>query len=185
MLSFVQILILGVSLLLVWVVFTYNRLIRLSNRVKEAWSDIEVQLKRRADLIPNLVNTVKGYKDFEQQTLQRVVEARGKALGAGDQHERMLAENELSQALSRLLVLVENYPELKASQNFLQLQTELRDTEDRIQASRRFYNSVVKEYNVALESFPSNLIASLFSFKKAEYFDVPDHEISSPPEVKL
>ena len=170
---------------IVWVIFTYNRFVLLRNRVREAWSDIEVQLKRRADLIPNLVATVKGYRDFEQETLQKVVDARSKALGAATVQERVKAEGELSQFLSRLLMLVENYPDLKASQNFLNLQEQLRETEDKIQYARRFYNSVVQEYNTALKVFPSNLIANLFGFKEEPFFDIPEEEYSEPPKVEL
>jgi LemA protein len=164
-------------LLLFWLVSVYNNLIVLSNRVKEAWSDIEVQLKRRYDLIPNLVETVKGYAAHEKTVFENVTRARSEAINAqqsGDPKKIGLAENFLSQTLRSLFALAENYPDLKASVNFLELQREIRDTEDKIQAARRFYNSNVRDYNIAIQSFPTNLIAKFFGFKTYELFDIDE-----------
>ena len=135
-----------------WVVLSYNSLVRLVNRVSEAWSDIEVQLKRRYDLIPNLVSTVKGYATHEASTLQSVTDARAKAISAGSAGDKALAENQLSGALKSLFAVSESYPDLKANQNFLELQRELTDTEDKIQAARRFYNTVVRDLNTRVQS---------------------------------
>ena len=168
-----------------WVVLTYNRLINLRNRVKEAFSDIDVQLKRRYDLIPNLVNTVKGYAVHESGVFQKVTEARTRAMGATGVHERAEAENMLTGALKTLFAVSENYPDLKASTNFLELQRELRDTEDKVQAARRFYNNTVMSMNNKVETFPSNFIAQMFSFKKEEFFELEEEAARSVPEVKF
>lgn len=164
-----------VAVLVLWLIATYNSLIRSRNRVDESFSDIDVQLKRRYDLIPNLVETVKGYMTHEQGTLQKVTEARtaamsahqgGKSLAQQDQ-----AENMLTGALKTLFAVAENYPDLKASQNFLQLQDEISDTENKIQASRRFYNGNVRDFNTKIQVFPTNLIAGALSFKQYEFFE--------------
>jgi len=157
-----------------WVVFAYNAFIRLINRTKEAWADIDVQLKRRYDLIPNLVNSVKGYADHEKGTFQKVTEARTMAMNAGTVAEHGQAENMLTGALKSLFAVSENYPDLKANQNFLELQKELSDTENKIQAARRFYNGNVRDLNTKVESFPSNVIAGAFSFKQSEFFDLEE-----------
>lgn len=156
-----------------WVVAIFNGLVRLRQRVKEAWSDIEVQLKRRYDLIPNLVETVKGYAKHEQSAFESVTKARAEALaGGGTAHDRALKENVLAGALKSVFAIAEAYPELKANTNFLQLQQELSDTENKIQAARRFYNGNVMEINTRVESFPSNIIARMFGFAKETFFDL-------------
>jgi len=167
------------------VIFIYNSLIRVRNRVKEAWSDIEVQLKRRYDLIPNLVNTVKGYMGHEQKVFNDVTEARSKALGATTKEDKLGAENQLAGTLKTLFAVAENYPELKANQNFLELQKELSDTEDKIQASRRFYNGMVMDLNTRIQTFPTNILARLFGFKQEEFFGIENEEEKNPVEVKF
>lgn len=176
-----------------WFAASYNGFVRLVNRTKEAWSDIEVQLKRRYDLIPNLVNTVKGYAAHEQSTLDAVINARAKATQisidpskvTSDQIKAMSeADMGLSQALGKLLALSENYPDLKANTNFLELQKELSDTENKIQAARRFYNGNARDLNTKIESFPSNFIAKLFSFAKAEFFEA-EEDAKAPVAVKF
>ncbi|NQU99702.1 MAG: LemA family protein [Parcubacteria group bacterium] len=175
---------LGVIVAIVaWLIATYNGLVKMRNRVKEAWSDIDVQLKRRYDLIPNLINTVKGYASHEKEVFQKVTEARSQAMQAeksGNAAESAQAENMLSGALKSLFAVAEAYPDLKANQNFLELQRELSDTEDKIQASRRFYNGNVRDYNTKQEVFPTNLIASMFGFKLAEFFEIDDAEKENP-----
>lgn len=158
-----------------WVVSIYNGLIKLKNRVDEAWSDIDVQLKRRYDLIPNLISTVKGYASHESGTFERVTEARSNAMQAqetGDAKEQAEAENMLSGTLKSIFALSENYPDLKANQNFLELQRELSDTEDKIQASRRFYNGNVRDFNIKIELFPNNIFAGILNFTKREFFEI-------------
>jgi LemA protein len=154
----------GLGLILLYFVYIYNRLISLRERVKESSSDIEVQLKRRADLIPNLVETVKGYASHEKEVFEKVTEARSKILSAQTVKEGLEADNMLTSALKTLFAVAENYPELKANQNFLHLQQELVDAEDKIQASRRFYNAVLREYQSYKESFPANIVANLLNF---------------------
>jgi LemA protein len=171
-----------------WVILSYNRLVTLRNRVKEAWSDIDVQLKRRHDLIPNLVETVKGYATHERGVFEKVTEARTKAMGAresGDLKKMVEAENFLAQTLKTLFAVAENYPDLKASQNFLELQRELRDTEDKIMYARRFYNANVRDLNIAIESFPTNIIASIFGFKKMDLFEISIPGEKETPTVKF
>ena len=178
---------LGLGILVVlWIVWAYNRFVRLTNRSEEAWSDIDVQLKRRYDLIPNLVETVKGYASHEAGTLQKVTEARTKAMGAQTVAEHAAAENMLTGALKSLFAVSEAYPDLKANTNFLELQRELSDTENKIQASRRFYNSNVRDLNTKVESFPGNIIAGMFNFKQKEFFDLADKDAAqNPVEVKF
>lgn len=173
-------------LVLVFVVF-YNKFVRLVNQAKEAWADIEVQLKRRYDLIPNLINTVKGYATHEQGVFEKVTEARSKAMsGGGATAEHAEAENMLTSALKSVFAIAEAYPDLKANANFLELQKELSDTENKIQASRRFYNGTVRDLNIAVESFPNNMIAKTFGFSKMDLFDLPDNdEAQKVPEVKF
>lgn len=167
-------------------VVLYNGLVRSRNQVDEAWSDIEVQLKRRYDLIPNLVNTVKGYAAHESGVFEKVTQARAAAMGAGTMQEKLKDENMLSGALKSLFAVAENYPELKANQNFMQLQTDLTDTEDKIQASRRFYNGNVRDYNTKIQQFPGNIFASLFGFGKREFFDIDEKGPEGQPvEVKF
>ncbi|MDD3292741.1 MAG: LemA family protein [Candidatus Pacebacteria bacterium] len=171
------IIILGLlAIIVLWVVLAYNSLIVLKNRVKEAWSDIDVQLKRRYDLIPNLVETVKGYASHEQQTFEKVIQARNMAMNAQGVKEKGEAENVLAGALKSIFALSENYPELKASVNFLELQRELSDTENKIQAARRFYNGNVIELNNKIETVPTNIIANMFGFKLAEFFEIEEGE---------
>lgn len=156
------------------------------NRVAEGWSDIEVQLKRRYDLIPNLVNTVKGYASHEAGTLEKVTAARNMAMGAKSMGEHAQAENMLTGALKSLFAVSEAYPDLKANTNFLELQRELSDTENKVQAARRFYNTLVRDLNTMVESVPSNIIAGLFKFGKKEFFDLPDNDAAqSNVEVKF
>jgi len=154
-------------------------------RVQNAWSQIDVQLKRRYDLIPNLVNAVKGYMKFEKETLEKVIEARSKAMGAGNLQDRMKAEGELSGLLSRLLVVMERYPDLKASQNVSQLIEELTSTENRISYARQFYNDIVMKYNTALEVFPSNIIATMFKFESYPFFEISSETEREAPKVDL
>ncbi len=173
------------ALIVVWIIFVYNGFIRLRARVREAWSDIEVQLKRRYDLIPNLVNTVKGYMQHEQKVFDDVTTARAQALGAGSKEDKANAENALSGTLKTLFAVSENYPELKANTNFLELQKELSDTENKIQASRRFYNGMVLDMNTRVQTFPSNLFAKIFGFKEEEFFGLEKEEERNPVEVKF
>ena len=170
----------AIFLILLYVVSMYNGLITLRNRVKEAWSDIDVQLKRRYDLIPNLVEVVKGYASHEKETFDKVIQARSRAMSAQGVKEKGDAENMLSGTLKSLFALSENYPDLKASVNFLELQKELTDTEDKIQASRRFYNGNVLDFNNKLEVFPTNLISGMFGFKVSEFFAVEEGEKVAP-----
>lgn len=170
-----------------WVIYAFNRFVALRNRAGEAWADIEVQLKRRYDLIPNLVNAVKGYATHESSAFENVTKARAMAMGAsGPTEAHAEAENMLTGALKSIFAIAEAYPDLKANQNFLSLQNELSDTENKIQAARRFYNTNVRDFNTSVESFPSNLIASLFKFNKKEFFDLADDDVAQKPvEVKF
>jgi LemA protein len=153
-----------------WAVLAYNRLVSLRNQVENAWRQIDVQLKRRHDLIPNLVEAVKGYMQFERDTLTQVVEARAKAVSAPDQASRIAAENQITTGLGKLLAVMENYPQLKSDQNVLKLQEELTTTENQIAFARQAYNDVVLDLNTRIQAFPSNLLANNFGFKPAEYF---------------
>jgi len=179
------ILIIIIGVLILWLIFTYNRLVTLKMRVKEALSDIDVQLKRRANLIPNLVETVKGYALHEKSVLENVTEARSRILQAQTPHEKAEADNFLSETLKTLFAVAENYPDLKASTNFLELQRELRDAEDKIQAARRFYNQNVMAYNTLLKTFPSNLIAKIFNFKEEEFFEIEEEREREVPKVSF
>jgi len=176
--------VLVLGLIALWAVMTYNGLITLKNRTDEAWSDIDVQLKRRYDLIPNLVETVKGYAAHESQTFEKVTQARTAAMAAQGAAERAVAENQLSQTLKSIFALSEAYPELKANQNFLQLQQDLTDTEDKIQAARRFYNGNVRDFNTKLQVFPTNLFGNLLGFKAREFFEIAEAE-KATPQVKF
>ena len=159
----------------------YNSLVRRRNQSDEAWSDIEVQLKRRYDLIPNGLETVKGYAGHEKGLLESVTRARTAAMGAHGAGEHTAAENALAGTLKTLFAVAENYPDLKANANFLELQRELADTENKIQASRRFYNGTVRDYHISLESFPSSVVARMFGFTKKELFDLPDSSPAQEP----
>lgn len=185
----ITLLLLGVVVVLAFVVIgMYNSLIRLKNRVDEAWSDIDVQLKRRYDLIPNLVETVKGYAGHEKETLQSVTDARANAMKAqegGSTQEQAAAENMLSGTLKTLFALSENYPDLKANANFLELQRELSDTENKIMASRRFYNGNVRDFNTKLEVFPTNIIGNMLGFKSREYFEIAEEQERENVKVKF
>lgn len=174
-----------VAIIIIWLIVIFNGLIRLRNRTDEAWSDIDVQLKRRYDLIPNLIETVKGYAAHEKQLFEKVTEARTKAMQSGSIEERGQNENMLSGALKSLFAVAENYPNLKANENFLQLQTELTDTEDKIQAARRFYNGNVRDFNTKIEVFPNNLVASILGFAKREFFQVEEAEEKEAPKVNF
>lgn len=179
----------AIAVIVVFLIFTYNALVRLRNMVDEAWNQISVQLKRRHDLIPNLVNAVKGYMDFEQETLTRVVEARSAAVtaqqaGPTNAGQAAQAENFLTGALRQLFALVENYPDLKANENVMQLQEELTTTENQIGFSRQHYNSTVRELNTAVQTFPTVLIANAFGFREREYFQI-DESDAAVPEVNL
>jgi len=180
-----QIILLIVGVIILWIIFIFNRLIILKNRVKEAWADIEVQLRRRYDLIPNLVETVKGYAAHERELFEKVTEARARAMEAKGMKEKGEAENALSQTLKSLFAVSENYPQLRASENFLELQRELTDTEDKIQAARRFYNSNARDMNIKIESFPTNIIANIFKFQKAEFFEIEEAAAKEPVRVNF
>lgn len=175
-----------VILVVVWFATMYNSFVSLRNRAQEAWADIEVQLKRRYDLIPNLVNSVKGYATHESTAFEKVTAARAAAMGAKTMGEHTKSEAILGQAVTGLFGIAEAYPELKANTNFLELQRELSDTENKIQAARRFYNTNVRDLNTSVEQFPGNIIAGMFKFSKMEFFDIPDdHAAQNPVEVKF
>ena len=171
------------------IIGVYNGLVGLNERVNEAWSDITVQLKYRADLIPNVVETVKGYAKHEKETFQMVTEARSAVMGAKTVKQAAEAEQEMQSALGRIFAIAEAYPELKANSNFVKLQEQLQDVEDKIQAARRFYNAGAKELNTKLKTFPTNVINNMIGhFKKRDYFEVPEAEkakIEKAPEVKF
>lgn len=169
------------AVLVLWVIGSYNGFVKLVNRTKEAWADIDVQLKRRYDLIPNLVNTVKGYAAHESGVFEKVTQARAAAMQAGTPAEKGAAENMLSGTLKSLFAVSEAYPELKANQNFLSLQAELSDTENKIQAARRFYNGNVRDLSIAIESFPGNVIAKMFNFTKQEFFQLDENAEAKEP----
>lgn len=173
------------AVLILWIIFTYNRFISLTNRAEEAWSDIDVQLKRRYDLIPNLVETVKGYMTHEKTTLENVTKARTQAMGATSVEQHAQAENMLTDALKSLFAVAESYPDLKANTNFLELQRELSDTENKIQAARRFYNSVVQDLQNGLEQFPGNIIGNMFGFKSRDFFTLSESEQAAREPVKV
>jgi LemA protein len=174
-----------IVVLILWLASSFNSLVRLRNRVKEAWSDIDIQLKRRHDLIPNLVETVKGYAAHEKDVFESVIKARSAAMGAQTVNEKGQAENMLSGALKSLFALAEAYPTLKASENFSKLQDELTDTEDKIQAARRFYNSNVLALNTKVEQFPTNLVASMFGFAKEQFFQLDSAQEKEPVKVQF
>lgn len=173
-----------IVLIALWVMGVYNSLVRLRNRVKDQWAQVDVVLKRRADLIPNLVETVKGYAGHERETLDAVINARNKAVSATTPSDEMAANGELSGALSRLFALTENYPDLKANTNFMELQASLQDTEDKITFARQFYNDTVLAYKNKLEMFPSNIIAGMFGFKQEAFFEASEAD-KEVPQVKF
>lgn len=165
-----------VVLLALWVIATYNSLVTFRNRVKDAWSQIDVQLKRRFDLIPNLVETVKGYTKHESETLENVIKARNTYMSATLPEDQMKADGELTKAVSKLFALAESYPDLKANTNFTDLQNQLKETENKIAMSRQFYNDIVMQYNNKVEMVPSNIIANMFHFKKETFFEAQETE---------
>ena len=169
-----------VLLILAWVVGTYNGLVTLRNKVRDQWSQIDVLLKRRSDLIPNLVETVKGYAKHEEGTLEAVINARNKVVAAPSKEEEMKASGELTGALNRLFALAENYPDLKANTNFMDLQNNLKETEDKISYARQFYNDAVLKYQNKIEMFPSNIIAGIFNFKAEKFFEATETEKETP-----
>lgn len=171
-----------IAVLVVFAIFIYNSLVRAKNRTDEAWSDISVQLKRRYDLIPNLVESVKGYASHEKTVFEDVTEARANALNAQTVTEAAKADNQFQSALKSLFAVAENYPQLRASENFQQLSTEITDTEDKIQAARRFYNGAARDFNIKIQSFPTNLFAGMLGFKKRDFFDVPESEAAAVEE---
>ncbi len=178
--------IIGIIFLFVtFIVSSYNRLVKLNVRTDEAWSDIDVQLKRRYDLIPNLVETVKGYAAHEKGVFDDVTKARAEALSASSIADKSKAENQLEGALKSIFAVAEAYPELKANQNFSQLQIDLTDTEDKIQAARRFYNANVRDFNISVQTFPTSVIAGMFGFKKRELFELTEEAAKQPVKVKF
>lgn len=183
------IILIAIAVIALFLIFTYNALVRLRNMVDEAWNQISVQLKRRHDLIPNLVSAVRGYMDFEQETLTRVIEARSAAVnaterGSGAAHEAAEAENVLTGALRQLFALVEQYPELKANENVMALQEELTTTENQIGFSRQHYNATVREFNTTIQVFPNVMVAGPFGFRERDYFQI-DEADAAVPEVNL
>jgi len=173
-----------VGVVLLWLIVTYNGLVTLKNRTDEAWSDIDVQLKRRYDLIPNLIETVKGYAKQEQEVFTKVTQARVSAMSAQGLRDKAKAENMLTEALKSIFAVAESYPDLKSSTNFLELQRELSDTENKIQAARRFYNTNVRDLNIKVESFPTNLIAGMLGYAKREFFEATAAE-KEPVKVQF
>ena len=174
-----------IAIVVLWLIFTFNKLVTLRNRVKEAWADIDVQLKRRYDLIPNLVETVKGYATHEREAFEKVTEARARALGAQSVKEKEKADNQVKEALKSIFAVAEAYPQLRAVESFVNLQNELSDTENKIQAARRFYNGNVRDLNIKTDSFPSNIVARMFNFQKAEFFELEEEAAKEPVKVKF
>jgi LemA protein len=184
--STVTIVLIVLAVLAFGVIIIYNGLVQAKVRVDEAWSDITVQLKRRYDLIPNLVNTVKGYATHEKEVFEKVTEARTTAMGASAPADKAQAENQLAGTLKSLFAVAEAYPDLKANQGFQQLQSELVDTEDKVQASRRFYNGSVRDLNMKIQQFPTNIFASMLGFKIRDFFEVENQaEVEKAVEVKF
>lgn len=184
--TYIYIIVAVIVVVLLWLMFSYNRFVTFINRAKEAWADIDVQLKRRYDLIPNLVNVVKGYATHESGVFEKVTLARAAAMGASNINDKATAENGLAGALKSVFAIAEAYPDLKANQNFLSLQTELSDTENKIQAARRFYNTNVRDLNTSIEVFPGNIVAGMFHFSKMEFFNLEGSEVEREPvEVKF
>lgn len=172
-----------IAILIIWFIAVYNKLIGLKNRTDEASSDIDVQTKRRYDLIPNLVETVKGYAKHEKEVFENVTKARAEAMSSKGMADQAAAENQITQALKSVFALAENYPELKANDNFARLQEDLKDTEDKIEASRRFYNGNVRDFNIAIEIFPSNMVANMFGYKRRELFEAKNAAEKEPVKV--
>lgn len=185
MTALMWIVIIAVLFIVIYVVSAYNKLVSLKIRSSEAWSDIDVQLKRRYDLIPNLIETVKGYAKHEKEAFENVTKARSEAMSATGVAEKGKAENQIESALKSIFAVAEAYPELKANENFLELQRELTDTEDKIQAARRFYNTNVRDLNISIESFPTNIIANIFKFAKKDLFELKETQAKEPVVVKF
>ena len=184
LIAILVIVVIGVLLLLMGISY-YNRFVRLKNKVEDSWSGIDVQLKRRYDLIPNLIETVKGYASHEKEIFDNVANARSRALGAGGKGEKIAAENQLTGAMRSLFAIVENYPQLKANSNFQQFQERLSKLEDEIQMSRRYYNATVREFNTGIAVFPANIIASSFNFTPYQFFELEDHSQRDTPQVQF
>ena len=182
---FLWIILVIIVILILWIIVVFNTLIRGKNRAEEAWSDIDVQLKRRYDLIPNLIETVKGYAQHEKQVFEKVTQARAQAMQAQNPTQQAEAENQLTNTLKSLFAVAENYPQLKASENFAKLQDELTDTENKIQASRRFYNGNVRDFNIKIQVFPNNLIAGMLKFSKFDFFEIADATERENVQVKF
>lgn len=182
--SLTIILVVIAAILILGIIVIYNSLVRLRNRTDEAWSDIDVQLKRRYDLIPNLVDTVKGYAKHERELFEKVTKARTEAINAGGIEEKAKAENMLTDALKSVFAVAENYPQLRATENFQKLQDELSDTENKIMAARRFYNTNVRDLNTKIETFPTNLIAGPLGFKQREFFQLDETDAAAKEPVK-
>lgn len=183
--SALLILLVIIAVLILMFVGIYNGLVKLRNTSEQAWSDVDVQLKRRYDLVPNLVETVKGYASHEKDTFEKVVQARNQAMQATSPGDKAQAENFLQSTLKSLFALAEAYPELKANQNFIQLQTELSNIEEQIQLARRYYNAVVRDLNTKIESVPSNIVANMFNFQKKEFFEIESAEERKAPQVSF
>ncbi|MDD5040040.1 MAG: LemA family protein [Patescibacteria group bacterium] len=179
------IILVAIVAVVLWFIAVYNGLIKLRNQTDEAWSDIDVQLKRRYDLIPNLVETVKGYAKHERELFEKVTQARSAAMGAQSIEEKGKAEDMLSGTLKSLFAIAENYPQLRANENFLKLQDELSDTENKIQAARRFYNGNVRDFNTKIQVFPNNMIAGMLGFKKYEFFQLEEAAAKEPVKVQF
>ncbi|MDD2504937.1 MAG: LemA family protein [Bacilli bacterium] len=171
-----HILLIIIGLLALWFIITYNLLIQLRNKVRNQWSQIDVQLKRRFDLIPNLIETIKGYTKHESETLEKVISARNTYLSATTPEDEMKASGELSNVMSKLFALSEAYPDLKANTNFMDMQSSLKDTEDKISYARQFYNDIVMKYNTKIETIPSNIVANMFNFKQETFFEATESE---------
>ncbi len=174
-----------VLLIILWIFITYNKLIKDRNHIKEAWSGIDVQLKRRHDLIPNLIDAVKGYKVYEKNLFEEITEKRSNSINTNKISDKATAETDISSLFKNLIVVAENYPDLKASKNFLDFQKQLVEVEDQLQYSRRYYNGTVRDYNIRVESFPGNIIAGIFNFKPEEFFEITLATERKTPEVKL
>ena len=174
-----------VSAIIVWIIFIYNLFIRDKNLIKEAWSGMDVQLKRRHNLVPNLVESVKGYSQHERSLLEDITRKRSEAAKVESIREKAPAESDLSGMLKNLFVVAENYPDLKASQNFLDLQNQLVEIEDQLQYARRYYNGAIRNYNIRVESFPSNIIAAIFDFKQDNFFEITLATERTTPEIKI
>ena len=181
----VALVIVAAGLLAGWVIFAFNRLVREKNLMREGWSGIDVQLKRRRNLIPNLVEVVKGYSDYEKSVLERITELRTRGERAENMKERESSENALTDQIKGLFALAESYPELKASSNFLDLQNQLSDIEDQLQMARRYYNGAVRNYNIRVESFPGNIVAGIFRYRRAEFFQIETATHRKAPRVEM